>query len=220
MHEQLGKAYRALPGRQMSGRHRKVSDNLKKSPVCQMEPLEGRQLLSTYYVSPSGSDSASGTSTSAPWKTISRVNNQKLHAGDTVLLKGGSSFSGGLYVPSSEGGTSSNPVVFSTYGSGRATINSGSKSGIDIAQPAGVSISKINFVGSKSGSTPGIYLHVDYSGKDVSFFHVSDVEVRNYGGEGILIRTSGAGGRLQSCHLPVQRELQQLHEDRDRRRRV
>src|SRR2546427_11586177 len=118
MHEQLGKAYRALPGRQMSGRHRKVSDNLKKSSVCQMEPLEGRQLLSTYYVSPSGSDSASGTSTSAPWKTISRVNKQALHGGDKVLFQGGASFSGGLSVPSSEGGTSTNPVVFTGFGSG------------------------------------------------------------------------------------------------------
>src|SRR3954470_10567957 len=100
MREQLGKAYRA-----MSGRHRNGSEKSSRpASVCHMEPLEDRQFLSTYYVSPSGSDSASGTSTSAAWKTISRVNNQKLHAGDKVLFKGGSSFSGSLYVPSSEGG--------------------------------------------------------------------------------------------------------------------
>src|SRR5205085_11456847 len=120
MREQLGKAYRA-----MSGRHRNRSVNSSRpanlaprsSPsVCQTEPLEDRPFLSTYYVSPSGSDSASGTSTSAAWKTINRVNSQKLHGGDKVLFKGGSSFSGGLYLPSSEGGSSSNPVVFSAYG--------------------------------------------------------------------------------------------------------
>src|SRR5215212_8471341 len=69
-----------------------------------MEPLEGRQLLSTYYVSPSGSDSASGTSTASAWRSVSRVNSQSLHSGDRVLFKGGSSFSGGLYVPSAEHG--------------------------------------------------------------------------------------------------------------------
>ena len=98
MREQLGKAYRAPLGRQMSGRHRKISEkSISNASVCQMEPLEDRQFLSTYYVSPSGSDSASGTSTSAPWKTITRVNNQKLKGGDQVLFKGGTSFSGSLY---------------------------------------------------------------------------------------------------------------------------
>jgi hypothetical protein len=157
-----------------------------------MEPLEDRRFLSTYYVSPSGSDSASGTSTSAAWRTINRVNSQKLNDGDKVLFKGGSSFSGSLYVPSSEGGTSSNPVVFSTYGSGRATINSGGNAGIDIAQTGGVAISNLNFAGSTSGSKPGIYIHVDQN-KDVSGIHINNVEVRNYGREGILIR-AGAGG--------------------------
>src|SRR3954467_641118 len=117
MRDQLGKAYRA-----MSGRHRRRSENSSRpsrpqaAPVCHMEPLEDRQFLSTYYVSPSGSDSASGTSTSAAWRTVNRVNTQKLNHGDKVLFKGGSSFSGSLYLPSSEGGTSSNPVVFSAYG--------------------------------------------------------------------------------------------------------
>ena len=89
MREQLGKAYRA-----MSGRHRNVSEKITRrptsrlAPVCQMEPLEDRQFLSTYYVSPSGSDSASGRSTSAPWKTVNRVNSQKLHAGDKVSVTG------------------------------------------------------------------------------------------------------------------------------------
>src|SRR4051812_41173712 len=134
MREQLVKAYRAL-----SGRHRNVSDNSGKFQqarplVCQLEPLEGRQMLSTYYVSPSGSDSASGASTSAPWKTINRVNKQQLHAGDKVLFQANKSFGGSLYVPSGEGGSASNPVIFSTYGGGRATINSGGSAGIDVAQ--------------------------------------------------------------------------------------
>ena len=193
MRDQLVKAYKAI-----SGRHRSASAKL---PVCQMEPLEDRQLLSTYYVSPSGSDSASGTSTSAPWRTIGRVNSQKLHAGDKILFKGGSSFNGSLSVPSSEGGTSSNAVVFSTYGSGRATINSGGSTGIDIAQTGGVAISNLNFNGSSGGGSVGIYVHVDYANKDVSNVHINNVDVRNYGHEGILIRTAGGGSSLSNVKI-------------------
>ena len=193
MREQLAKAYRAI-----SGRHR---EKLHKPLVCQMEPLEDRQFLSTYYVSPSGSDSASGASTSAPWRTISRVNSQKLKAGDKVLFKGGSAFSGSLSVPSAEGGNSTNAVVFSTYGSGRATINSGSSNGIDIAQTGGVAISNINFNGNGGGSGVGINIHVDFANKDVSNVHINNVDVKNYAHEGILIRTSGGGSSLSNVKI-------------------
>ena len=105
------------------------------SPI--FEPLEGRQLLSTtYYVSPSGSDTGPGNSSAQPWKSITRVNNATLHAGDKVLFQGGQTFAGSIYVPSTEGGTASSPVVFSTYGSGRATINSGSARGFDLRKLA------------------------------------------------------------------------------------
>src|SRR2546430_1317255 len=89
-----------------------------------LEALESRQLLSTYYVSPSGSDGHSGKSATSAWRSINRVNSQTLHAGDHVLFQGGKDFSGSLYVPSKEGGTASNQVVFSSYGSGRATLHS------------------------------------------------------------------------------------------------
>src|SRR5207249_2025125 len=101
----------------------------------------------------------------------------------------------------SEGGSASNPVVFSTYGTGRATINSGGGAGIDIAQTAGVAISKLNFNGSTSGSAAGIYLHVDYSNHDVSYLQIKNVEVRNYGREGILIRTAGGGSSLSNVKI-------------------
>src|SRR5687768_18601793 len=81
-----------------------------------MEMLEGRELLATYYVSPYGSDSRTGTSTGSAWKSINRVNQQTLRAGDQVLFEGGKSFSGALIVNSNEGGTASTQVVVGTYG--------------------------------------------------------------------------------------------------------
>src|SRR5688572_11360193 len=105
-----------------------------------MEPLEDRRLLSTYYVSPSGSDSASGSSESSAWKSVSRVNSAKLNDGDKVLFKGGSTFSGSLSIGSSESSSPSNPITFGSYGSGRATISSGGSNGIHVEKASGVRI--------------------------------------------------------------------------------
>ena len=165
-----------------------------------MEALEGRQLLSTYYVSGSGSDSASGTSSGSAWKTINRVNSQVLKAGDKVLFAGGQSFSGGLYVPSKECGTATAPVTFSTYGTGRATIKSGTKSGIDIAQGAGIDISNLNFVGS-GGSAVGIWIHMDFTNKNVSRINVKDVDVSGYGREGMRILIAGSGSTINNVRV-------------------
>src|SRR3954469_23510033 len=112
---------------------------------CIVEPLESRQFLSTYYVSATGKDTASGTSQNAAWKSITRVNQQKVKPGDKVLFQGGKTFNGSLYIPSTEGGTATQQVLFSSYGSGRATINSGTRVGFDIAQTAGIGITNLNF---------------------------------------------------------------------------
>src|SRR5690348_9223605 len=69
-----------------------------------IEPLEDRQLMSTYYVSPSGNDGSSGTSSSSAWKTVAKVNAVSLRAGDQVLFQGGASFSGGLKFDSNDKG--------------------------------------------------------------------------------------------------------------------
>ncbi len=47
-----------------------------------------------YYVSNGGSDTNSGTSTSASWKTIGKVNSHAFKPGDRILFMGGESFSG------------------------------------------------------------------------------------------------------------------------------
>jgi len=75
----------------------------------------------TYYVSPNGSDSNSGTSTSSPWQTVSKVDNFCPKAGDTVLFQGGQTFSGTDLEPPCSG-VSGNPITYASYGSGRAIL--------------------------------------------------------------------------------------------------
>jgi len=70
----------------------------------------------TFYVSPSGNNSNSG-SPSAPWKTISYAASQ-VAAGDTVVVEAGTYYES---VPITTSGTSSAPIVFN--GQGVAVIN-------------------------------------------------------------------------------------------------
>src|SRR5690349_15494246 len=109
MRATLARALRVFSGLNRSTDERSAAVAIASaatSALASMEALEGRQLLSTYYVSNSGSDSASGTSSGSAWKSIDRVNSATLKAGDKVLFQGGQTFSGGLYVPSKECGTS------------------------------------------------------------------------------------------------------------------
>src|SRR5690349_7288486 len=200
MRATLARALRVFSGRNGSTDERNAI-GIRAAAVAAMEPLEGRRLLSTYYVSSSGSDSAAGTSTGTAWKSINRVNSATLKAGDKVLFAGGQSFSGSLYVPSKEGGSSTSPVTFSTYGSGKATINSGTKAGLDVAQTAGISVSNLNFRGSTSGSTPGIYIHIDWANTDKSGVTVNNVDVSGYGREGMRILIGSGSSSISNVKI-------------------
>jgi len=77
-----------------------------------------------YYVdSAAGSDSNSGTSTSAPWKTLAHVSSHSYSAGDQILLKTGSTWREQMSVPSS--GASGKPITIGAYGSGSPPLING-----------------------------------------------------------------------------------------------
>jgi hypothetical protein len=82
--------------------------------------------VTTYYVSPTGSDSNSGTSTSAPWQTITKVNGFRFPQGSIVEFEGGQNFTGCLVfnttnVPASSAST---PFIIGSYDGEYATIHS------------------------------------------------------------------------------------------------
>src|SRR4051794_22833779 len=76
--------------------------------VC-AESLETRVLLSTYYVSPAGNDSAGGGA-SAPWLTLQHAANA-VAAGDTVHVAAGT-YAAGMNFFGKEGGTAAAPIKF------------------------------------------------------------------------------------------------------------
>lgn len=78
----------------------------------------------TYYVDQTlGSDSAAGTSQAAPWKSLAKVAATTLNPGDTVLLRRGRTWSGGLAVRGS--GSAAAPVTIGAYGDGARPIVQG-----------------------------------------------------------------------------------------------
>jgi len=92
-----------------------------KSLTLTVEPCNW---TATFYVdSAAGADSNSGTSESAPWKTIAKVSATPFAPGHRILFKRGSVWREQLTVPSS--GLPGQPILFDAYGSGAAPVISG-----------------------------------------------------------------------------------------------
>ncbi|MCD9021505.1 discoidin domain-containing protein [Cohnella silvisoli] len=71
----------------------------------------------TYYVSTSGNDGNNGTSTSTPWKTLSKVSGITFAADDQILLKSGDTWNNETLTLHGSG-TAVNPILLSSYGTG------------------------------------------------------------------------------------------------------
>lgn len=75
-----------------------------------------------YFVAANGNDSNPGTQAS-PWLTVAKVNSTSLPVGARVYFRGGDTFYATL--TNSSSGTQSRPIVYCSYGNGRATISGG-----------------------------------------------------------------------------------------------
>jgi hypothetical protein len=93
-------------------------------PAAHVSVAPARIAARTYYVSPSGSDSSSGTSPAHAWRTVHRVNLARLAPGDGVLFQSGRTFSDDALMPAGSGALGA-PIVFGSYGRGQATITRG-----------------------------------------------------------------------------------------------
>jgi hypothetical protein len=82
----------------------------------------------TFYVSPGGHNNRSGLSPRGAWRTVDRVNKAHLHPGDVVLFRGGARFGDDILMPgwgTDVSGAQGRPIVFGSYGNGRAWIPRG-----------------------------------------------------------------------------------------------
>ncbi|HZR36887.1 MAG TPA: right-handed parallel beta-helix repeat-containing protein [Nevskia sp.] len=85
----------------------------------------GLAAAATYYVdAAAGSDGAAGTSPTAAWQTLAKVNATTFSPGDSILLHTGQRWAGQLHPLGS--GAAAAPIVVSSYGGGARPIIDGS----------------------------------------------------------------------------------------------
>ncbi|MBL7110771.1 MAG: right-handed parallel beta-helix repeat-containing protein [Bacteroidales bacterium] len=153
-----------------------------------------------YYVSNSGDDAASGTSPGKAWKSIEKVNETTFKPGDKILFEGGESFTGALKFDIEDSGTPDNPVTVTSFGEGRATISSGSETGLLAVNTSGMVVEELNFIGAgviDGENFSGIHFYTDLDTVKPEFIRINNVEVSGYRWDGISIqgeRKKGSSG--------------------------
>lgn len=102
----------------------------------------------TYYVSPTGNDSASGTSPATAWRTLARASRQDYQPGQRLLLRGGATFTGGLEFKAGVAGDAARPLIVGSYGTGRAVITGSATPAVTILNTAGITVQNLVIKGS------------------------------------------------------------------------
>jgi hypothetical protein len=162
--------------------------------------VQSAQALATggtsYYVdSVAGNDANSGTNTSAPWRSLAKVNATSFAPGDSVLFNGGSTWTGSLTITSS--GTSSAPITVGSYGTGRPRVNANTSatSAIMLSNVHDVVLNNFevtnssNFTASTTTIYRGIYVQAEDTGQMPGIV-IENNYVHNVDGEG---RSGGIG---------------------------
>jgi len=140
----------------------------------------------SYYVNASGSDINTGTK-NKPLQSIDKINSLHLNAGDTVFFKSGQTFNGSLLITQGIQGMPNKPVVFTSYGRGRAVINAKDSVGVKVYNGAFIRLQHLTVVGSgrKNGNTNnGLYI---LNSKGIN---MQDIDISGFQKSGLLIYSS------------------------------
>src|SRR5262245_13929263 len=147
---------------------------MRAGQATQVERLEPRRLLATYYVSNGGSNSAAG-SAAAPWQTLQYAADHVV-AGDTVMVTPGTYVGFDLRTS----GTSSKRITFKAPGG--ATINQvnprTNRDGINVERASYVTIEGFTLIGTNNPATSRAGIRVVGDGDDEGIFSTG-VIVRN-----------------------------------------
>ena len=146
-----------------------------------------------YYVSMIGDDSHAGTSTTAPWQTIERINAARLLPGDSVRFHANQTFRGPLYLADTDSGPTDAPITFGSYGSGRATIDAGKGAGFIAKNRGGIHLRDLNVVGVGAAENTGsgiVFLNTLPGGVKVADIRIHDVDVSGFKHSGLCFRAA------------------------------
>ncbi len=113
----------------------------------------GARSAATYYVSAAGNDLNDGLSSGTPWATLAPIAAIGLIPGDTLLLRGGDTFTGSVSITPAAQPTAATRITVKSYGSGRATISAPTTAGVAITDCGYVTVTHLTITGSGLVST-------------------------------------------------------------------
>ncbi len=157
----------------------------------------------SYYFSELGNDTTGNGTQSSPWQSIGKLNSLSLSASDSIYLRGGDTFTGGISFTSNQAKDfSANPITLSSWGgAASATINSGSSTGLYVQNIGGFNISNLNFLGngSTNNTAKGISFYLDKPSTRLNNLTLSNLAISGYGKGGVEIGSwDGAYGYVPS----------------------
>ena len=139
-----------------------------------------------YYFNTNGNDQNDG-SRSRPFKTIVKLNQLKLGAGDTVLFESGQSFVGSIQLDSIDHGDRGRPIVITSTGAAKAVIYGGQAGAMMVSDANYITIHQLALQGEgrKTGNTKD-GLAIEKSSNII----VDSVEINGFQKAGLLIYSS------------------------------
>jgi hypothetical protein len=146
-----------------------------------------------YYVSSSGNDSHDGLSPATAWQTLAKVNSVNFLLGDRIYFEGGATFSGELSLDANDGGTATNPVVITSYGTGRATIDGGDGRAFYAYNCGGFEVRNVNFAGSgaATNTSEGVLVYTDLpDNRKLEHVYFDQVGIGGFGIVGLWISSN------------------------------
>jgi hypothetical protein len=144
----------------------------------------------TYYLSQNGDDKKDGKTKSAAWKSVQKINGTEFNPGDSILLEGGKIFTGNIVFDEHDMGTSKKPVFIGSYGGGKAIIDAGQGTGIEVLNSAGFHVSNLIIKGSRPDKNEGsgvAFINNLRGEIKLDFIQIDSVEASGFGWWGILI---------------------------------
>ena len=136
-----------------------------------------------YYISPSGNDNNNGSQTK-PWKSLDRLNRMVCKAGDKIFLQAGQTFKGSIHFDWSGPGQASCSLSIGSYGEGKAVIDAGNQTAIELKNGHQISVSNLMLIGSgrnHGNKGSGVFLFnsekIELNNIEVSGFQKSGVEI-------------------------------------------
>ena len=147
-----------------------------------------------YYVNTTGSN-GDGLSLATAWTDLNKLNATTLLPGDQVWFEGGKTFVGNIEIDQADGNDPMRPILFKSYGNGRATIqtNSTLKCGFKATNTQGVVIDNLQFKGPGNGTVKdmdGVQFYSTLPAGYLSAIQLKNLEVSGFGFCGIRLYSS------------------------------